>query len=294
MEDNKALGRTSRPFMIDRAATSADAAILEPRAAMAFAATGRLVAGFSREDALRPDALGYFLNRLQASETSTHGPSVAEATAALRSSNYDAALAALPQESEVLSVVFLRGLALFAQGQLRPASEQFRAALRVADDFLPAAFYLGACYAAGGNDREAVGAWQTSLVSESGSRLIYEVLADALLRLNDGTQAEAILNEAGERWPDDDVFLPRRAAAKVILNRRGEALSLLTPYIERHPADSEPIFLAIRLLYEAHDSRKPLKGRDEDRALAAKYGELYRATSGANQPLVARWVGAMR
>ena len=293
MEGDKALGRTSRPFMLDRRVGAADAAA-EPRAAMAFAATGRLVAGFSREDALRPDALGYFLNRLQAAETASPGEPVAEATAALRSANYEAVLAALPAESDQLSAVFLRGLALFAQGQLEPAAKQFRATLRIADDFLPAAFYLGACYAAGGLDREAVGAWQTSLVSESGSRMIYEVLADALLRLNDGKQAEAILEEARERWPGDDVFLPRLAAAKVILSRRSEALALLEPYIERHQLDSEPLFLAIRLLYEAHDSRKPLKGAVEDRTLAAKYGELYRATNGANQPLVARWVAAMK
>jgi len=294
MEGERLLGRTSRPFMLDRAARADASATGEPRAALAFAATGGLVARFSPEEALRPDALGYFLNRMQASETASTGTSVAEAAAALRSARYDAVLAALPGESDVLSVAFLKGLALLGQGQLEPAAAEFRTALRISDEFLPAAFYLGACYAAGGRDREAAGAWQTSLVSETGSRMIYEVLADALLRLNDGKQAEAIIEEALDRWRGDDVFLPRLAAAKVILNRRAEALAVLEPYIERHPAESEPLFLAIRLLYEAHDARKPLKGAAEDRALSAKYGALYGAAGGASQPLVARWVAAMK
>jgi len=281
--------RVSRPFLLERLGGAAAG----PRAALAFAATGSLVKGFSREESLRPDALAYFLNRMTASETAAVGDEIAQAADALRSARFDAALAVLPGQSDQLSVAFLKGLALLGQGQLEPAAAQFRAALRISNDFLPAAFYLGACYAAGGRDREAVGAWQTSLVSETDSRIVYEVLADALLRLNDSAQAEAIVAEARERWPGDEVFLPRLAAAKVLQNQRAEALAVLEPYIERHPAESEPLFLAIRLLYEAHDTGKPLKGKAEDRALATRYGERYRATGGANQPLVARWVAAM-
>ncbi|HSK08666.1 MAG TPA: VWA domain-containing protein [Vicinamibacterales bacterium] len=292
LDGERVLGRVSRPFLLERPAVST-AGGAEPRAALAFAATGSLVRGFAREDALGTDALDYFLNRMHASETVAGGEEIAEAAAAVRAARFDAALAALPDQPDVLSVAFLKGLALLGQGRLEPAAEQFKAALLIADDFLPAAFYLGACHAAGGRDREAVGAWQTSLVSETDSRIIYEVLADALLRLNDGRQAEAIIAEARERWPDDDVFVPRLAAAKVILGRRAEALSVLEPYLERHPTDSEPLFLAIRLLYEAHDGGKPLKGSAEDRTLAAKYGALYGETGGVNLPLVRRWVAAM-
>lgn len=291
LDGERVIGRVSRPFLLERIVGGADTS---PRAALAFAATGGLVKGFSREDSLRPDALGYFLNRLTASETAAIGEEIPAAAAALRSARFDEALATLPGQSDVLSVVFLKGLALLGQGQLEPAAAQFRAALRISSDFLPAAFYLGACYAAGGRDREAVGAWQTSLVSETDSRIVYEVLADALLRLNDGRQAEAIIAEARERWPNDEVFIPRLAAAKVLQNQRAEALAVLEPYLERHPTESEPLFLAIRLLYEAHDSGKPLKGKAEDRGLAKRLGDLYRATGGANQPLVARWVAAMK
>ena len=293
LEGDRVLGRTSRPFLIDRPAGAGEAGAGEPRAALAFAATGGLVRSFSRENALRADALTYFLNRLQASDAEATGQPLTEATEALRGARFGDALAALPAQSDLLSVAFLKGLALFGQGELPRAAEQFRQALRINSEFLPAAFYLGACYAAGGRDREAVGAWQTSLVSETDSRLIYEVLADALLRLKDGRQAETIIQEARERWPDDETFTVRLAAARVILDQRGDALALLAPYIERHQDDSEALFLAIRLLYEAHDSGKRLKSASEDRALAAKYGALYAAAGGSNGPLVARWVGAM-
>jgi len=292
LEGERALGRTSRPFLLDRP-VAVDLVGGEPRAPLAFAATGRLVKSFSRDDALKPEALAFFLNRMHASETASTGETVAAAADALRGARFDAVLAALPGPSDVLSVAFLKGLALFGQGRLEPAAEQFRIALRISSDFLPAAFYLGACYAAGGRDREAVGAWQTSLVTESDSRLIYEVLADALLRLNDGAQADAIIGEARERWPEDDSFAFRLAAAKVLLNRRAEALGMLESYIERHPDESEALFLALRLLYEAHDGGKRLKSAAEDRALAAKYGAMYAAAGGPNAPLVARWVGAM-
>ena len=288
LDGDRLLGRVSRPFLLERMLTPG-----EPRAGFAFAATGGVVRAFARGDALRPDALDFFLNRLQAADAAPAGSAAATAAEAVRGSRFDAALAVLPEKSDSLSVAFLKGLALLGQGQLEPAATQFRAALRLSNDFLPAAFYLGACYAAGGRDREAAGAWQTSLVTEADSRLIYEVLADALLRLEDGKQAEAIVMEAQERWPGDDVFAPRLAAAKAILEQPAQAIAVLAPYIDRHPADAEPLFLAIRLLYEGHDRGKPLRGAAEDRALMEKYGALYREAGGANQALVARWVLAM-
>jgi VWFA-related protein len=290
LEGERLLGRTSRPFRLDRLVVAGS-----PRAAFAFAATGGVVRNFQREDALRSDAIDYFLGRLRESDgAGTDRPAVGTAAAALRNAKFDAALSALGNETpDALAVAFVKGLALFGQGQLEPAAAEFRAALRLSNDFLPAAFYLGACYAAGGRDREAVGAWQTSLISEGDSRIIYEVLADAWLRLKDGGRAQAIIAEAQERWPSDDVFAPRLAAAKVLLNRRADAFAALEPYLERHPSDAEPLFLAIRLLYEAFDAGKPIKSAAKDRELAAKFGALYREAEGANQALVARWVGAM-
>ncbi|MEI8084378.1 MAG: hypothetical protein WCI74_21260, partial [Actinomycetes bacterium] len=193
-----------------------------------------------------------------------------------------------------LSVNFLKGLALYAKGELEPAAFQFRAALQMSSSFLPAAFYLGACYAAGGRDDEAAGAWQTSLISEGDARIIFDVLADAWLRLKDGPQAMAILTEARERWPDDDVFLPRLAAAQVMLKQPGPAMDTLETYIGRHAGDTDVIFLALRLLYDAHANGSVMRGKPEDAALAAKLATLYRAAAGPHVALADRWVAFIR
>jgi hypothetical protein len=105
-------------------------------------------------------------------------------------------------------------------------------------------------FAAGGHDREAVGAWQTSLVSESDARVVYDVLADAFLRLIDSERALGILTEARERWPDDDLFLPRLAAAQALTKRLEDALKTLGPHLDRHPDDTGAIMLAARVLFD--------------------------------------------
>ena len=213
------------------------------------------------------------------------------ATAALRGGQFDTALSALRDAApDRLSVVFLAGLALLGRGELEPAAQQFREALRIADDFLPAAFYLGTCYAAGGRDAEAVGAWQTALITEGDARIIYDVLTDALLRLGNAEQAIAIMAEVRGRWPDDDGFLPRLAVAQAMLERRGEALSTLEAYLTGHEKDAEAAALAIRLLYEAHVAGKPVRSAAGDRDLASKFRAVYRAGGGSNQALVDRWV----
>ena len=71
------------------------------------------------------------------------------------------------------------------EGRSEGRRGQFRETLRLDSEFFPAAFYLGSCYAAGGRDHEAAGAWQTSLVTESDAPFIYTLLGDALLRLRE-------------------------------------------------------------------------------------------------------------
>ena len=286
-DGTKLLGRASRPFRLDRLMVAAGG----PRAPFSVAATGGPVRQFDRKDVLRPDAMSYFLGRMQAADSAAAAGPIAAAADALRGGRYDEVEKSLADtRNDQLSAVFLKGVALFAKGDLEPAAAQFRATLHLSNDFLPAAFYLGACYAAGGRDREAVGAWQTSLISESDARIVYDVLADALLRLKEGKQAASVLAEARERWPDDDVMLPRMAAAQVLMGRPAEALATLAPYIERHPKDSDAIFLALRVLYEAHAVGGRVGSASDDAQAARKYGALYGAAGGPDLALVERWV----
>jgi VWFA-related protein len=279
------LGKTSRPFRLELLPTSPGG----PRAAFSVAESGGLVRAFGKQDALTPEALQYFLNRLQETDSAA-SELISSASASVRGGHFDEAIAALAAaESDRLAVPFLRGLALLGKGDLEAAAAQFRQALRVDSEFLPAAFYLGACYAAGGRDREAAGAWQTSLVSESEARIVFDVLADALLRLGDGEQAESIIREALGRWPDDDRFVPRLSAAEAMQRRRTEALATLDPYLDRHPDDTSAWFLGMRILYDAHAGGGAVTTQAEDGARAARYAAAYTAAGGPQAALVDRW-----
>ena len=284
------VGKVSRPFKLELLPTSPGG----PRAAFSVAESGGLVRPFERQDALTPEALQYFLNRLQQADSAA-SELVSSAAASVRGGQFDEAVAALAAaESDRLAIPFLRGLALLGKSDLKSsdleaAAGQFREALRLDSEFLPAAFYLGACYAAGGQDRQAAGAWQTSLVSESEARIVFDVLADALLRLGDGKQAESIIREAVGRWPDDDRFVPRLSAAEALQQRRAEALGTLEPYLERHPDDQSAWFLGMRVLYDAHAGGGVVSTQAEDAARASKYAAAYKAAGGPRLALVDRW-----
>lgn len=292
-DGTRTVGTVFRPFRYE--GPVAALARGGPRLPFSMAAAGELIRRFRPEDALRAEAVGFFISRLADAETQTASPAVAAASAAAKDGRYDEVLVQLAGSVEpTLSASFLRGLALFSQGQLEPAAAQFRNALRSSSEFLPAAFYLGACYAAGGRDREAVGAWQTSLVTESESRIVYDVLADGWLRLNDGVQAESIIREAMGRWPGDHSFVPRLAAALAIRQQRKEALGVLAPYLDRRPDDGEALFLGMRLLYDAAAEGKPVRSGGEDAELGTRYALLYRDAGGAHMALVDRWAAFLR
>jgi VWFA-related protein len=294
LADTRTLGRVTRPIRIERAAGAAGGADAAsgPRVSFAAGETGSLVKPFSRRDVLGRDTLEYFLGRMRsASPEAASDPSADAASAAILESKFDQALASLvPADPALLSTAFLKGLALFGQGELNPAMAQFRVALAAAPDFLPAAFYLGACYAAGGKDGDAVGAWQTALITESDARIVYDVLGDALLRMRDGDEAAILLTEARDKWTDDDRFVPRLAASEALRSHPREALALLDGYIDRHPADADALLLALRILYDARSAGRRVTTAADDAAAARRYADLYKAAGGGNLALVSRWL----
>jgi tetratricopeptide (TPR) repeat protein len=182
---------------------------------------------------------------------------------------------------------------LYSRGELEPAAAKFREALRLDSEFFPAAFYLGSCYAAGGRDRDAVGAWQLALVTETDAPFIYTLLGDALLRLRDVDRALEILNEAAAEWPDNDEVQVRIGAALAMAGKRADALAKIEPYLDAHPDDYERHFFALRMLYEAKADRKPIKSTNEDRALFTKWAAAYAAAKGPQQAMVDQWQKSM-
>lgn len=253
--------------------------------------SGLLAPSFRREDVLSSDAVSFALDRL----TDLSGPSVAPPVQAAmdsaRSGQYAALLTQVPAiEHDELASTFLRGLGLMAlNGSLEAAAVQFRDALRVSSDFLPSAMYLGACFAAGGHDREAIAAWQVALADEASTPILHILVADAYLRLKDTPQALDILGEASERWPSDDRVTKRLATAHLIANEPAEAMKILDPYLERNPGDLDAMFLAIQSLHEA-GSEQPGSADADANARFVNYGRAYVAAGGTYRVVVEQWL----
>lgn len=290
----------TRPFSISRAlATSISAAA--PVASAAVSAAGGVssvalamsVGPFDRQAVLGPPVVDFFLGRMFTRDTAAAAAPLRPAIEAARDGRFDGVSAEIdrlgPEAATDLVPTFLVGLVLFSRGELEPAAAKFREAIRLDSEFFPAAFYLGACYAAGGRDREAAGAWQTSLVAESDAPFVFTLLADALLRLGEAGQAMDLLREAGALWPDNDEVRMRMGMAFAMGGFAPEAIATLDPYLGRHPADHERLFLAMRLLYEIAASDTSVGTPDEHAARFGRYAKAYGAAAGPHVALVEEW-----
>ena len=252
------VGQVARPFRVTRGPgrmTAPGAGTVPMRAAAPIPFTSRIDA-FDKAAVLTPQVIGFFLDRMSATAAANAG-AVRPAMDSVRAGKFAEATQALKDtRDDELAAVFLKGVVLLSSGDLNAAAGKFRDALRLDSEFFSAAFYLGACYAAGGRDRDAAGAWQTSLITESNAPFVYTLLGDALLRLRDADQAIDILTEARALWPADDEVTIRLATALVMANKPAEGLTLLEPYLATHPADHERLFLALRAIYEARSGGK--------------------------------------
>jgi hypothetical protein len=279
---------------------------LDPLGSAALTAiAASIVPTFGREQVLSPPVLGPFLDQLLGRSTK-QSPALKSAVAAVRDAKDLAGVSAATSQTALAdlakadppSAAFLRGIGLFAQpsSDLEAAAVQFRESLRAAPDFYPAMFYLGACYAAGHRDKEAVGAWQTALITQGEVRVVYLVLADAWLRLHDAARATDFLEEATEHWPDDPVFVKRRIAATLMGGHAESALTTIDHVLAQSSAAPDPDLLlaGIRLLHDALLAKRPIVSADDDRARVERYGELYRGVKGAAQEQVALWLAEIK
>ena len=188
----RTIARVTRPFRLERplditatraGARTAGGTVPRPRGPAGIAG----VEGFAPQDVLGSDVVGYFLDRLPVGAAQTLSGPVVSAIDAARHGRFDQIDATLAgADAGNLTVVFLRGLAELSRGEVNDAARTFRRTVQLSHDFFAAAFYLGACYAAAGRDRDAAAAWQTSLVTESEAPFVFSLLGDALLRQGEG------------------------------------------------------------------------------------------------------------
>lgn len=281
------VGQVNRPFRVSKtkAAHTVTPSATGSRSVIPFVSRPE---SFERTAVLSPQVVGFFMERMNFGEGGAPGGAAAIEHA--RGGRFEQAIEALAAtENGQVARVFLTGLSLYAKGELNPAMEKFRETLRLDSEFFPAAFYLGSCYAAGGRDDQAVGAWQTALVTESDAPFIYTLLADAFLRLGAIDSALGILDEAKTLWPDSEQVELRLGTAFAAAGRGAEALRILEPYLTRNPTDHDRRFIVLRMIYEARRGGAAIRSEKEDREIFAKHAAAYQAAGGPQAAIVEEW-----
>jgi hypothetical protein len=178
-----------------------------------------------------------------------------------------------------------------ARADLERAAQRFREAMRHDADFLPAAIFLGACYALGGRDQEAAGAWQTALIAVDDEPRLFALIVDARLRAGDAAGAESLIAEAASRWPADAALRARRVVVDLAGGRVAEALAALDG-LEAAPPST--LFAAMRVLHGLHTAGRTVEDPARDRLRLQRYADRYRALNGPDQALVTSWLEAWK
>ena len=206
---NETIGELRRPFVVtggpavrapksrprrERPACAAPAP--PPLSARAVGA----VQPFAPDQVLAPQVLGGFLEQV-AARPDASSPMIKELVTRARTSGVAELYVSDTLAAESPVAAFLRGLSFFSQKKFDPAANAFRSAMRGSPDFYPAMVYLGACYAAGGKDKEAAGAWRTALIKEGDPLACYKLLTDALLRQGNGDLALETVERARASGP---------------------------------------------------------------------------------------------
>ena len=269
----QAVGELRRAFTLaaspSASAAADDSATVAPTLGRASASMGRsvrtigAVAPFGLEQVLAPEIVREFLDR-----------------------------AGARSESDGAIVSFRQGLALLGNRDVKSAANAFRDAIRASADFYPAMVYLGACYAAEGNDKEAASAWRTALIKESDAAALHRLLADALLRQGRSDMALETAAAARARWPADSAFKRQFAVAALAAGKPAEGLKALDELIEAQQADESSLALALLTLYEAFQNGRPIETAEQDRARMLRLADLYRVKGGPSLALVETWVAA--
>jgi Flp pilus assembly protein TadD len=242
------------------------------------------IARFDRNAVLAPAVVNAMLDSLAA-----RGPALKGALTEARAGRYSAAALEALTSGDQTAASFLRGLDLYAKGQIDQAATQLNLAAGPRREFFPAGLLLGAAYAEAGRDRDAAGVWQMTIGTEQRPSAVYGLFADARFRDGQPQSVVDVLAPAYSRTPTDDVIARRLAMAYMVLGQYSEALPVLDGFLSRNPADQDGLFAAIMASYEVHTRAKSVPGAQE-RAKLARYGDAYK---GPQDALVTRYLRAL-
>jgi len=296
---NGPLGEVRRAFAVIEVprlmseATGAPTTIVGRKAPAPHAARSPFVTvpPFALDQVLAPQVLGAFLDRV-AARPDAAAPGMRELIERARTTGLRDLVVSDALAAQTPVAAFLSGLSLLAQKNLVAAAKAFRSAMRASADFYPAMVYLGACYAAGGNDKEAAGAWGTALIREGDAIALHQLLADALLRQGKDDLALQTLENARARWPEDDVLKRRFVVAALLAGKRADGLQAVDELIARRAEDEPSLAFGLLMLYEAFVNGRPVEGVEQDRARMMRFADAYRVHGGPSLDLVNVWVAA--
>jgi tetratricopeptide (TPR) repeat protein len=261
---------------------------LDPDAPPAPVAASKILAPvprFSSRTVLVPEVVQPFLEGL--ADMHPPSPEVEALVEKAKQGNYDVPADRGATPDDELNLAFLRGLNALSKGEVAQAAAWFQQTLKGADDFLGAAFYLGATHAESGRDREAIGAWQMALLSENPGA-VYPALVDALLRTGDGRGALDVLEEAPTAWTSDNDRLKREAIALAMVGDYSGALPKLKDQLDNTSVDDQPLlFVAIQVLYKMHQQDRSLSPDNTQRF--RDYVERHQKLGGPNRAIVETW-----
>jgi hypothetical protein len=251
--------------------------------AAAVLGSSTLAAPFDRRAVLSGALMSRALAEL-ADRPAAADPAIASVLDDVAAGRFASASTVPGSEEDPATPAMIRGFGLLAGGQLDAAASEFKAAVREAPDLSLALAYVGSCFAAGGMDREAAGAWQTALIEERGVPVLYTLLADAWLRLNDPARALEVLTRAATRWPTDADLKRRRAVTLARAGRRSEALSEVDSLLAASPGDAASACVGFRIALD----RSVAGGVPEEKK--RKYATACAAGEAPESPLAAGWL----
>jgi VWFA-related protein len=269
-----------------RAAATATPASIRVRA---VAAAPR----FAVDHVLSPPVLGLFLDRVAARPDATD-PVAGELLTRARAGSLSDLNVSDSQAAQVPVAAFVEGLTLLAQKKWNPAGQAFRSAMRASPDFYPAMVYLGACYAAMGNDKEAAAIWRTALIREGDARALHLLLVDALLRQGNAELASQAIATARTRWPEDGELKRRFVIAALGGANAAAGLQALDELLDAQAADESTLALGLLVLYDSLTAGRVLESAEQDRARMMRLADAYRARGGPSAELVEAWVAAVK
>ena len=193
-------------------ADAADADVFLPVDEQAF------VRPFQRDEALKPDVVNLFRERL----------------------------------APAAQAAFDAGVASLTAGDYRKAEASIKSGIGPDIDSTTLLVYLGVIYAANDDDMQAVGAWQTALFGGGDIPQLYAWLSQGQLRRHSLPEAKEILEEAHEKWPSDARFTGSLAAVYATFGKGKEAILLLEQYLDKSPDDVEAARVGVEWLYQIH------------------------------------------